>query len=93
MSHLLKKWKFGKVSVCLDADKKIITIKVAIKTGADPPPASLGTSPGSAPTLLVESPVITRIFSFSADLLAEFWTNTGNTFPANFAMDLGSQVR
>ena len=35
-----------------------------LEAGAEPPPASLAISPGSAPTFLVTSPGITRIFSF-----------------------------
>ena len=43
-----------------------------MRTGAEPPPASLGTNPGSAPTSFVASPVITRTFSFSCGFLCKF---------------------
>jgi len=44
--------------------------------GAEPPPASLGTNPGSASTFFVANPAITRISRFSC----------------GFCKDLGFQV-
>jgi len=45
---------------------------MGIGQGRSHPPASLGISSGSAPTLLVESPAITRIFSVSCGFLGKF---------------------
>ena len=67
--------------------------EIMLVTGAEPPPVNPGTSP-SSPTFFVVSSAITRTFNFFADLPSDFCINSaGNTFPADFVKDLGSQVR
>ena len=58
-------------------------------SGAEPPPASLGTSPGSASTFFVASLAITRTSCFSCGFWCKF---RRKRFPTDIAKDLGSQI-
>jgi len=63
-------------------------------TGAEPPQLAWALAQAQLQLPLSQAQPLLGLLTFSADLLADFCVNSvGNTFPADFAKDLSSQVR
>ncbi|KEH41868.1 hypothetical protein MTR_1g056325 [Medicago truncatula] len=61
-----------------------------LSQGRSHPPASMDTSSGSTPTFFVATQPLLELLAFPVDFCVH---SVGNTFPADFAKDLGSQPR